>query len=117
MTKESKLTDEDLKHLVFKKNPYVNFKKKAGIVTIVRYQNHPIQKFFRKLHVPIPKKSYLEMDKYGSFVFTRINGHCSAYYIGKELAKKFPETDEYCYTRLILFLQQMENNDHLIERV
>lgn len=117
MAKRPELTEEDLKHMVFQKNPEVTYKRKAGIITIVREQNHPIQKFFRKLHMHIPEESYLEMDEYGSYVFTKVNGRRNAYEIGKELAEKFPETDKYRYTRLVLFLQQIESVDHLIERV
>ena len=117
MAKRPQLTEADLKKMVFKKNPAVTFERKAGIITIVRVQDHPIQKFFRKLHVRIPEKTYLELDEYGSYVFTKVNGHRNAYEIGKELAEKFPDTDQYRYTRLILFLQQIENVDHLIERV
>ncbi|APU72235.1 PqqD family peptide modification chaperone [Companilactobacillus crustorum] len=117
MTKRPQLTEEDLKKMVFQKNPQITYKRKAGIVTIVYEQNHPIQKFFRKLHVRIPEESYLEMDEYGSYVFTKVKGRRNAYEIGKELAEKFPDTDKYRYTRLILFLQQIEYRDHLIERV
>lgn len=117
MVKRQELTEDDLKTMVFQKNPAVTFKRKAGIITIVREQNHPIQNFCRKLHMHIPEKTYLEMDEYGSFVFTKINGHRNAYEIGKELAQKFPDADKYRYTRLVLFLNQIESVDHLIERV
>ncbi|APX71855.1 PqqD family peptide modification chaperone [Companilactobacillus allii] len=115
--RSNELTEEDLKQLVFEKNPEVKFKRKAGIITIVREQNHPIQKFFRKMHMHIPEESYLELDAYCSFVFSKINGRRNAYDIGKELVEKFPEADEFRYTRLILFLQQIERVDHLIQRV
>jgi len=115
--RSNELTEEDLKQLVFQKNPQVKFKRKAGIITIIREQNHPIQKFFRKMHMQIPEESYLELDPYCSFVFSKINGRRNAYDIGRELVEKFPEADQFRYTRLILFLQQIENVDHLIERV
>jgi len=117
MTKRPELTEDDLKQMVFQKNPKVTYKRKAGIVTIVHEQNHPIQKFFRKCHMHIPEETFLEMDEYGSFVFTKVNGRRNAYEIGKELAAKYPDADEYRYTRLILFLRQIESVDHLIERV
>ena len=111
-------TEYDLKNIVYRKNYQLLFKKKKGIVTIIRPQNHPIQNFFRKyLHFHIPQETYLELDKYGSFVFSKVNGKRSVYQIGRELAQEFPEADKYRYTRLLMYLNQISNNDHLIEKV
>ena len=53
-------TEDDLKQMVYRKNDELLFKKKKGIVTIIREQNHPIQNFVRKyLHFRIPKETYL----------------------------------------------------------
>ncbi|MFD1317448.1 PqqD family protein [Loigolactobacillus zhaoyuanensis] len=117
MAKDEKLTDADLKQLVFKKDATVQFKLKKGIITIVRPQDHPVQKFFRKLHVRIPAQTYLDLDDYGSFVFRKINGKRNVYEIGQELAQKYQGADEFLYSRLLLYLQHIELNEHLIQRV
>nr|SFZ88779.1 FIG00906203: hypothetical protein [Loigolactobacillus rennini] len=115
--KKEKMTTEDLKQLVFEKNDAVQYRLKKGQVTIIRPQNHPIQNFFRKLHMRIPEKTYLDLDEYGSFVFKKINGRRNVYEIGQELAKKYQGADEYLYSRLLLYLQHIEVNEHLIKRI
>ena len=115
--KEDLITDSELKTMVYKKNPEAHYEVKEGIVTIVKNEDHPIQNFFRKLHFKIPAKSYLELDKYGSFVFLAIDGHTSVYQIGQRLAEQFSEADEYRYSRLIMYLNQIANVNHLVERV
>jgi hypothetical protein len=117
VSKQPAITDETLKQIIFKKNRNVEFKIQKGIVTIVHAQNHPIQRFFRKLHVKIPEHTYLDLDEYGSFVFRRINGKRSVYEIGKELSKKYPEAEDFLYRRLLMYLEHIETNEHLIQRV
>lgn len=117
MSKSPKLTDADLKELVFKKNPRVNYKVEGKQVTIIRAQNHWIQKFLRKLHFKIPEFTYLDLDEYGSFVFQQIDGQRSAYEIGQNLGEQFEEANDYLYSRLLLYLKQLEVNEQIIERV
>ena len=109
---------DTLQHLIYEKNLAIQYTKKGGKITIIRPQNHPIQKFCRHyLHMKIPAVSYLHLDAYGSFVFSKINGHRSAAVIGKELAKKFPEADDHRDDRLMIYLNQIAQNDHLIQRL
>lgn len=115
--KDELITDDELKTMVYRKNPEAHFTVKDDIVTIEKDENHPIQNFFRKLHFKIPAKSYLELDPYGSFVFLATDGHTSVYQIGEQLASKFTEADKYRYSRLIMYLNQIANVNHLVERV
>ena len=83
---------DTLQNLIYEKNPAIQYTKKGGKITIIRPQNHPIQKFCRHyLHMKIPAVSHLHLDAYGSFVFSKINGHRSAAVIGKALANKLPK--------------------------
>ncbi|ARY92129.1 MULTISPECIES: PqqD family protein [Lacticaseibacillus] len=104
--------------VIYRKNPQVQYTKKNGKITIIRPQNHAIQRFCRKvLHMKIPEVSYLHLDAYGSFVFSKINGRRTAAMIGKELAQKFPEADDQRDARLALYLNQIAEKDHLIQRL
>ncbi|MDN6807821.1 MAG: PqqD family peptide modification chaperone, partial [Lacticaseibacillus paracasei] len=38
---------DTLQHLIYEKNPAIQYTKKGGKITIIRPQNHPIQKFCR----------------------------------------------------------------------
>ena len=112
-----KINEEDLKGLIYAKVTNVNFKDKKGVVTLIKEQNHPIQKFFRKLHFKIPSNTYLELDAYGSFVFQNIDGKKSIFEIGQMLKEKYPESGNLLYSRLLVYLNVLENNEKVIERV
>ena len=110
-------TEVDLKAIVYRKRPNVQFELKQGIVTIIRPQNHWIQRTLRKLHVKIPQTTTLTLDDYGSFVFRHVNGQRSVYQIGQALAGQFAEAGDYLYERLLVYLNHLEQTEHLIERV
>lgn len=114
--KKEAVTDDELKKIIFEKDTNVKFQVRQGTVVIVREQMHPIQKFFRKLHFKIPKKTYLELDEYGSFVYQMVDGQHSVYDIGQALGKKYDEANEYLYSRLLIYLNHIEKNEHLIKR-
>lgn len=115
--KAQQLTDTDLKKMVFKRLPSINFIDSAESVTIVREQNHWIQRFLRKLSFKIPEKTYLELDDYGSFVFRLLDGQHSVYEIGQLLGAKYDEANDFLYNRLLLYLHHLEENEKLIEKV
>lgn len=118
MSKEKKkLTDHDLQMMHFRIKEDVQWENNEGIITIIREQNHWIQRFLRKLSFHIPEKTYLELDEYGSFVFQQIDGKQSVYDIGKKLGEKYEETNEFLYNRLLLYLNHLEINESLIERI
>lgn len=109
------MTENDLKKVIYKKNNQVDYLiSPDGIVTIVRQQNHPIQKFFRKLGIKIPHRTYLELDEYGSFIFKNIDGKTNVYDLGKKLSDKFKGSRDMLYTRLVIYLQNIEKNEKLI---
>lgn len=116
--KQKGVTEDDLKQLVYKRNPDAHYVIKDGIVTIIKENNHPIQRFFRnKFHFNIPEESTLDLDKYGSFVFTHLDGKTNVYDLGQALGRRFKETRKYQYTRLVLYLRQLDHQNNLIIKV
>lgn len=116
--KKKGITEGDLKQLVYKRNPAAHYVTKHGLVTIVKENNHPIQRFFRsKLHFNIPEQSTLDLDRYGSFVFLHLDGQTNVYDLGQALGHQFKETRKYQYTRLVLYLRQLDHQNHLIIKV
>lgn len=110
-------TEIDLNTIIYRKNPEVQFELKKGTVTIIRPQNHWIQRVMRKLHIKIPQQTTLTLDDYGSFVFRHINGQRSVYQIGQALEGQFEEAGEYLYERLLVYLNHLDQNEHLIQQV
>lgn len=115
--KKHQLQEADLKKLIYQRNPEVHYEVRDGIVTIIKHNDHPIQKFFRKLHFNIPQVSTLDLDQYGSFVFTHLDGKLNVYDLGQMLGEKFEEAQKYQYTRLLIFLRQLDQENNLINKV
>lgn len=113
--KKRGITEDDLRNMYYERNPAVHYLIKNGLVTIIKKNNHPIQKFFRnKLHFNIPEESTLDLDTYGSFVFINLDGQTSVYDLGKKLGEKYQGARELQYTRLVFYLQQLDQQNNLI---
>ena len=54
--KKKGITEDDLKRLVYKRNPQAHYVVKDGIVTIIKENNHPIQRKDRKQRQQHQKK-------------------------------------------------------------
>jgi len=85
-------------------------------VTILKQQNHRIQRFFRKLNFKIPEYTEKTLDKYGSYVFLQIDGQKTVKDIGENLEIKYGNEVHPLYERLLLFLNHIDVNCHYIEK-
>lgn len=61
-----------------------------------------------------PLKSYISLDKYGSFVWKNINGKNTVYDIGQQLQKKYKDAGVELYERLTKFIGILEMNRYII---
>lgn len=105
----------DLSQIVYQKTDTL-FEVKHGVVTIIRLQDHWIQRFLRKLKLKIPKQTKLELDAYGSFVFLQIDGKKDVYQIGQLILEKFDD-EEMLYERLLVYLNHLEKNEKIVEQI
>lgn len=111
------MSDEDNLKTVFKISNNINYEVKDSIVTVLEKQDHPIQKFFRKLKFRIPLYKKVELDEYGSFVFLQIDGDNTVEDIGENLEKAYGDATHPLYERLLMFLNHIEVNCNYIERI
>lgn len=86
------------------------------IVTVLRKQDHWIQRCARKLKFRIPAYRRIAMDDFASFVFLSIDGSRTVQEIGEILAAQYGEQAHPLYERLLMFLQHIEKNEHFIVR-
>lgn len=107
-------TQINSRQIIYQRSPFIEYEIKDGKVYIIKVQNHFIQIFLRKLHFKIPEKTFLELDKYGSFIFQQINGNTKVDDIGQRLALQYKETEEDLYGRLIIYLEFLENEKKYI---
>lgn len=107
----------DIESIIYQKNPFIEYEIKDDRVFIISTQNHWIQFLLRKLNFKIPKKTYLELDEYGSFVFQQINGKTTIYTIGQKLALQHKGTEGNLYERLTLYLSVLENDKKYINKI
>lgn len=80
-------------------------------------QDHPIQRFFRRLKVKIPAYRKIALDEYGSYVFRQIDGQKSVREIACALETAFGERVQPLYERLGQFLTYVERQRRYIVKV
>lgn len=114
MIKQETISKETLQ-VVFQKTANCRFVEKDGHIFLVKEQNAWIQKIARRLGVKIPERTTLELDDYGSFIFRKIDGKMTVEEIGIRLAKRYPETHEQLYERLVMYLSHLKNTRKVIE--
>lgn len=111
------MNNEDALNVVFKISDSIDYQLDDNIVTILEKQDHPIQKFFRKLKFRIPLYKKIKLDEYGSFIFLQIDGEKNVKEIGKNLESKYGEDTHPLYERLTMYLNHIYVNCNYIERV
>jgi hypothetical protein len=84
------------------------------IVTILRKQDHWIQRFARKLKCKIPAYRRTTMDDYASLAFLSIDGKRSVKDIGAIMAAQFGDQANPLYERLLVFLNHIEKTERFI---
>lgn len=112
------MNNNDDLNIVFKISDNIEYEvNDDNIVTILEIQNHPIQRFFRKLKFKIPQYRKTKLDKYGSFIFLQIDGKRTVEEIGKNLEAEYGEDTHPLYERLIMYLNHIHINCDYIERI
>lgn len=111
------MNNEDALNVVFKISDSIDYQLDDNIVTILEKQDHPIQKFFRRLKFRIPLYKKIKLDEYGSFIFLQIDGEKNVKEIGKNLESKYGEDTHPLYERLTMYLNHIYVNCNYIERV
>ncbi|MDY2735774.1 PqqD family peptide modification chaperone [Intestinibacter sp.] len=111
------MNNEDALKLVFKISDTIDYQVDDKIVTILEKQDHPIQKFFRKLKFKIPLYKKIKLDEYGSFIFLQIDGKKTVEEIGENLEEEYGENTHPLYERLLMYLNHLHVNCNYIERV
>lgn len=111
------MNDDDALKLVFKVSNNIDYEVNDKAITVLEKQNHPIQKFFRKLKFRIPLYKKVKLDEYSSFVFSQIDGEKTVEEIGENLEHIYGENCHPLYERLLMFLNHIEINCNYIERV
>ena len=71
--------------------------------------NRIAQIFFKR-----PKRSNIELDDFGSFIWECIDGKSTVYEIGIHVKEKFGEQAEPLYQRLSQFIQTLHNNEFIV---
>lgn len=104
---------ENFLELIPIRNPDLEFTAdKEGLVTItvpnIGFFNAIAQTFFKR-----PKKSYIHLDEYASYVWKGINGKRNITSLGKYLQRKHGEDVEPLYERLVQFIYILKDNKYI----
>lgn len=104
--------------IVFEKSDTIEFETDPeGIVTLLIRQDHPVQRFLRRLHAEIPQYRRIKLDALGSFVFLHIDGSMNVEGLGNAVEDEFGEKAYPVYQRLLMFLEYMDMQCHYIKRI
>lgn len=67
------------------------------------------QKFFHT-----PRVSHIDLDSYGSFLWTRIDGKRTVGELAQEMKARFGQDAEPLYDRLVKYMQILHNNHFIL---
>lgn len=110
--------NEEVLSLVYKVSDDLEYEvNDQNIVTIIKKQDHWVQRFFRKIGFRIPEVTKVSMDEYSSYVFTQLDGIKTVKEIGEIMEKKYGDKAHPLYERLLLFLNHIEVNAKYIVRI
>ncbi len=88
--------------------------KEDGLITIVIHRNSPFDKFVRKFIKKTPETFKVDLDVFGSFVYSKIDGSKNIYELGQEVKEHFGEDCEPLYERLGGFCNLLKNNGFIV---
>lgn len=104
--------------LVFSRKEELAFEvDKEGLVSVIKVQNHPIQRLFRRMGLSIPDKSVVTLDRHASFVFLAFDGRRSVQEVASLLLERFGSEVEPLYPRLLPYIEHLEKNARYIEAI
>jgi hypothetical protein len=110
--------NQEVLNIIFKISDNLEYEvDRDNIVSILKKQDHKIQRFFRKLKFRIPEYEKISLDEYGSYVFLQIDGNKTVKDIGENLEAKYGDKVHPLYERLLLFLNHINVNSHYIEKI
>ncbi len=87
----------DIQYQVNEENHVIIIEVNKGI------WNRLFQRMLKK-----PKITKIELDRYGSYVWEKINGENNIYEIGKEAGRNFGTEIEPLYERMAVFIRTLE---------
>ena len=93
------------------KKPFIkniSWTNEQGKVTL-QIENKGIFNFLAQKLLKKPKISYIHLDDFGSFVWTKIDGETDIVAIGKEVEAKFGEKANPLYERLSQYLKTLKS--------
>jgi len=110
--KKTRTISANYMDLVFKRNPEMLWREKAGEngklveVDMVNkgFFNKIAQKFFHR-----PRVSHIALDKYGSLLWLAMDGKASVNDLLTKMKEAFPEEKDKMLNRLVHFLSTLES--------
>ena len=104
---------ENYLDLVPVKHPRNTWTDTGGIVTIHRVNRGLINRLAQMLF-GCPGVSRIDLDAFGSFLWRRMDGRRTVGDLAQALKAEFGDRAEPLYARLVVFLQNLRNNDCIL---
>ena len=105
----NKKTKGNIYDMIPEKKENVNSRKEEKTITLIIKRKKWVDKLFQKIF-NTPKKTTLELDQLGSFVWKQCDGKKTIGDIAYKLKNNFPEEASPVEGRLITFIKILKNN-------
>lgn len=95
-------------------NALFPFQKKENGRIEVEVKNRGLFNRIAQIFFKRPKKSYIELDEFGSFVWEQIDGKRTIYDICMLIKERFGEEAEPLFERAVTFFQILRRNTFIV---
>lgn len=92
----------------------ITWEKKENGLIVIKVQHTGLFNCIAQFIFHKPKFSYVDLDVFGSFVWTQIDGKKTIYEIGQAVKSEFGEKAEPLYERLARFIVILRNNGYVV---
>lgn len=95
------------------KNPDLPWSVDADGIVTVDVKHRGIAAKVAQVAFNRPKVSHVKMEKFGSFIWTQIDGERNIYEIGQAVKGKFGKEAEPLYERLSAYFKILQDNNYI----
>lgn len=95
------------------KNPDLSWSVDENEIVTVDVKHRGIAAKVAQVAFNRPKVSHVKLEKFGSFIWTQIDGEKNIYEIGQAVKKKFGKEAEPLYERLAAYFKILQDNNYI----
>ena len=76
-------------------------------------KNRGVANFIAQTLFKKPRVSYIHLEEFGSFIWLQIDGQRDVRALGEQIKKRFGDSAQPIYSRLIQYIKTLKNNNFI----